>query len=71
MKRDLRRREAYALHRISEALTRLLQAQTGGEIVRANGWVKAWFDYYHTLSASARLLAPAKPVSPGIENEVC
>jgi len=54
MKHDLQRRETYVLHRVNAALTRLIQAESDGEITRANKWVRAWFQRRHALLASRR-----------------
>jgi len=54
MKYDLQRRETYVLHRVNAALTRLIQAESDGEITRANKWVRAWFQQRHALLAIRR-----------------
>ena len=56
MNRDFHRSETYVLHRVNAALTRLIQAESDGEITRANKWVRAWFKHRHALLASNRPL---------------
>jgi len=61
MKPDLNRREAYALRRVNAALTRLIQAESGSEIARANSWVKAWLECRQALLGTRKLLQPKDP----------
>ena len=56
MKHNLKRRETYVLRRVDAALTRLIQAESDGEITLANKWARVWFQQHHALLASNRLL---------------
>lgn len=60
MRRNFDQREAYALHRFSEGITRLLHAQSGTEITQATRWIKAWCESYRALSEGRRLLQRSK-----------
>jgi len=61
LKPDLSRREAYALRRVNAALTRLIEAESGSEIARANRWVKAWLECRQALLGRRNLLQPKDP----------
>lgn len=51
MKRTIEQRKAYALHRMSAALDRVIRITSEEKKERANKWVKAWQDYLIAVQA--------------------